>query len=563
MDSRSLDFADAVLDRTGGRGVDAILNSLPGEAIARGMGILADYGRFLEIGKRDIYQNTRLGLEPFRKNLSFSAIDLDRVIRERPALLGSMLRAIVKRIELGELEPLPHGEWPIGRAVEAFRFMQAGRHIGKVVLTFGDRPEGIIPGEDEPLAFRRDASYLITGGLGGFGLALARWMADRGAGTLVLVGRRGAEAPEAPEALADLERRGARVVVRAADVTRAEDVAATLAAIDRELPTLRGVFHAAMVLEDALLVNLDRERMARVLAPKLEGTWNLHLATRNRSLDHFVMFSSLSSVFGHAGQGAYASANAFLDAMAWHRRSLGQPATTINWGHLGEVGYLARRAELGDRLERQGVLSFRVAQAMEALEKVLLRRHVQVSVMRVEWSRWSGLGVTGRVSPRFAHLCRRDGAENRLARGGLAGVDAILAADPADRPGLVGTLLRDKFGRVLGMPPDRLEGDRPLLQLGIDSLMAVELRNWVHHELRVDLPIVELMRCPGLDGLAAVLADRIAEEPSPEAVRIDRVETHPPVEATPMEILSRIEDLPGEQIDAMLMALLNGEGRVS
>ena len=195
MDSRSLDFADEVLQRTGGRGVDVILNSLPGEAIPRGIASLADYGRFLEIGKRDIYQNARLGLLPFHKNLSFFAIDLDRVIRERPALLGSMLRDVVRRVSGGQLTPLPHRAWPIADGVDAFRFMQHGRHIGKVVLSLGDRAIAPIPAEDEPLTFRSDASYLITGGLGGFGLAVARWMAGRGAGTLVLMGRRAPRRP--------------------------------------------------------------------------------------------------------------------------------------------------------------------------------------------------------------------------------------------------------------------------------------------------------------------------------------------------------------------------------
>ncbi len=195
MDSRSLEFADEVLRRTGGGGVDAVLNSLPGQAIPRGIAVLADYGRFLEIGKRDIFQNARLGLLPFHKNLSFSAIDLDRVIRERPALLGKMLRDIVRRVADGELAPLPHRAWPVNEAVDAFRFMQAGRHIGKVVLTFGEPPVARVPAEDEPLTFRADATYLITGGLGGFGLAVARWMAERGAGTLVLMG---AAAPRPP-----------------------------------------------------------------------------------------------------------------------------------------------------------------------------------------------------------------------------------------------------------------------------------------------------------------------------------------------------------------------------
>src|SRR5262249_10222306 len=161
------------------------------------------------------------------------------------------------------------------------------------------------------------------------------------------------------------------------------------------------IFHAAMVLEDALLTRLDHDRIDRVLAPKVAGAWNLHVQTSGRSLDHFLMFSSLSSVFGHAGQASYAAANAFLDALAWHRRARGLPAQTVNWGHLGEVGYLAQRPELGERLERQGVLSFSVAQALGALETVIRRGNVQVSVMRVDWSRWRGLSVTGRVSPRF------------------------------------------------------------------------------------------------------------------------------------------------------------------
>jgi acyl transferase domain-containing protein/aryl carrier-like protein len=572
MDSRSLDFADEVIRRTGGRGVDVILNSLPGEAIPRGIASLADYGRFLEIGKRDIYQNARVGLQPFHRNLSFFAIDLDRVIRERPALLGSMLREIVRRVGDGELEPLPHRAWPITDGLEAFRLMQSGKHIGKVVLTFREEPIASVPAEDEPLTFRSDATYLVTGGLGGFGLAVARWMAERGAGTLVLMGRRGADTPEARQAVAELEPLGARIVVHVGDVSKAADVAAVLAAIDRDLPPLRGVLHAAMVLEDALLINLDRDRMERVLAPKLSGTWNLHAQTADRPLDVFVLFSSLSSVFGHAGQANYAAANAFLDAMSWYRRAIGLPALTVNWGYLGEVGYLARRSDLGERLERQGVLSFSVRQALALLEKAMQRQHIQVSVMRVDWSRWRGLGVTGRVSPRFAHLCgQADADQIRPVNGDLNRRETILTADPEDRPGLLEALLRDKVARVLGTSPDRLDGDRPLLQLGIDSLMAVELRNWLEGQLRVDLPIVELMRSPSVSGLAGLLAERLvvgAQGTSHDGDRNGKakglVNGHEsqdglvrlPVGAAPTELLAHIDDLPGDQVDALLAALL-------
>jgi NADPH:quinone reductase-like Zn-dependent oxidoreductase/aryl carrier-like protein len=567
MDSRSLAWADEVHDRTAGGGVDLVLNSLPGEAMARGLDSLADYGRFLEIGKRDIDQNNRLGLQPFRKNLSFFAIDLDRMIRERPALLGSMLRDIVRRVQQGEVEPLPHRAWPISDVVDAFRFMQHGKHIGKVVVSMRDQRVAAIPAQDEPVAFRADASYLITGGLGGFGLAVARWMAERGAGTLVLVGRRGAGTSEARGAVAELEQLGAQVVVHAADVSREQDVAAVLAAIDRDVPPLRGIVHAAMVLEDALLTNLDGGLMGRVLAPKLSGTWNLHVQTAGLPLDFFVMFSSLSSVFGHAGQGNYAAANAFLDAMAWYRRALGLPAMTINWGYLGEVGYLARRAELGERLQRQGVLSFTVEQAITLLERAMQQQRVQVSVMRVEWSRWRGLGVTGRVSPRFAHLCRSAEAGNeRAAPRIIPGRDTLLAAAPEQRRDCLDSLLRDKVARVLGTSPERLDDHRPLLQLGIDSLMAVELRNWIEGELQVNLPVVELLRSPSLAGLVDRLADYLeqwVEPTSPEPIGngAPQARANGHVEAAlgapPDELLARVEDLSGDQVDALLAVLLN------
>jgi acyl transferase domain-containing protein/aryl carrier-like protein len=577
LDSRSLAFADEVRRRTGGRGVDVILNSLPGAAIARGLDALADHGRFLEIGKRDIYENTRLGLLPFRNNLSFFAIDLDRVIRQRPALLRSLLREIVRRLEVGELESLPHRVWPITESVDAFRFMQQGKHIGKVVLSLRDQTVAAVPSEDEPVAFRGDASYLISGGLSGFGLAVARWMAGRGAGHLVLLGRRGLDTPGAREAVAELEALGTRVMVAAGDVARAEDLERILAEVDRALPPLRGVVQAAMVLEDALLINLDEDRLDRVLAPKVSGTWNLHAQTIGRPLDFFVLFSSVASVLGHPGQGNYAAANAFLDAMAWHRRARGLPALSVNWGYLGEVGYLARRGEIGERLERQGIMPISVAEALAALEKAMQREHTEVGVVRLEWSRWRGMGVTGRISPRLAHLCRR--AEAGQIHGpalpqGLTGRDAVHAAAPGERKALLETLLVQKVARVLATATERLDVDRPLLQLGLDSLMAVELRNWIEGELQVNLPVVELMRSPSLSCLAELLAERFQSrdgagtgtvssgtraepEPEPKSEPANPFARElPPLEAAPEALLEQLEDLSGEQVDALLSVLL-------
>lgn len=546
MDSRSLAFADEVMERTNGRGVDVVLNSLAGEALVRSLETLADYGRFLEIGKRDVYSNSRLGLRPFRKNLSLHAIDLDRVIRERPALLGRLLRQIVSDVEEGRLVPLPHRVYPIADAVSAFRFMQQSKHIGKIVLSLREQPAALAPAEG-PIAFRADATYLIAGGLGGFGLAVARWMVERGARHLALLGRRGIHSDGARKAVADLEQRGAQVVVHPADVTQENDLAAVLARIARDGPPLRGVVQAAMVLEDALLLNLDRPRMQRVLAPKVQGTWNLHRQTLDCPLDFFVMFSSLTSVFGHAGQGNYAAANLFLDALAWHRRAHGLPALTINWGYLGEVGYLAERPQLGQWLERRGVRSFTVRQALTLLERALQRQAIQVSVMRVDWSRWRGLGVAGRVSPRFAHLLRQESAACESAQ-----TPAKPQAAPLD------ALIRNKVARVLGTTPDRVDDEKPLLNLGIDSLMAVELRNWIEQELRVNVPIMELMRSPSLARLTDLLLEQGANGSASGAAghEAELAAEPPPAE----DLLAKVAEMSNEDVDALLMSLFDKSG---
>jgi thioester reductase-like protein len=515
MDSRSLDFADEVLERTGGRGVDVVLNSLAGEALARGLATLADYGRFLEIGKRDIYQNSRLGLKPFRKNLSFMAIDLDPVMYDRPLLMSSLFQKLMQDVRAGAITPLPHRVFSICHVVSAFRCMQQAKHIGKVVVSVQGQPVSVLPSSDEPLTFRPDATYLLAGGLGGFGLAVARWMVERGARHLVLMGRRGIFSEEARQAVAELQKDGTQVVVFQGDVSQGADVAAALAHIDSNLPPLRGVLHAAMVLEDCLLLKLDWEQLRRVMAPKMNGAWNLHTQTLGRPLDHFILFSSLSSVLGVAGQANYAAANTFLDALTYYRRAHGLPSLTVNWGYLGGVGYIARHGKLGQRLEGQGIKSFSARQALTLMERLLQRQALQVSVIGMDWLRWRGAGILGKVSPRFADLYEEaQGDTDAGQRAGRLTRQAILSAPPEERKEMVQTLLREKVARALGSSASRVDMEKPLLDLGIDSLMAVELRNWMEGELQVMVPITELMRSPSLGRLSELLLAQL----SPAAV---------------------------------------------
>ncbi len=511
FDSRSLDFVRQIrelLDRGELTSLDAVLNSLPGEAIPAAMSLLSVGGRFLEIGKRDIYNDAALGLYPMRNNLSLSAIDLDQLFKTHAVGMGRRLRELVTRIDDDRYDVHPPARFDAGDAHKAFAFMRAAEHIGKVVVDYTSVPTSIRSRTDDELTLRHDGTYWLAGGLGGFGLHVAGALADAGAGCLVLGGRSSTLSDEAARAVERMRGRGTRVEIWPCDITDAAAVADLIGKIDAELPPLRGVLHTAMVLKDRMIADLYTETLDEVLWPKVLGGWNLHAATAGRELDFFVLFSSLTSVFGHAGQANYSAANAALDSLAHHRRHLGLPATVINWGHVGQVGYLAKRQELSERLRRQGVLDFSADEAVSCLARALHRRATQCSVLRIDWTRWRGLGISsGTVSPRFAHLIR--GGEDETAGASL------LVADPVARAAKLAEAVTGKLADLLGVEPSSVDPKVPMLQLGLDSLMAVELRNWIESKLLLKSAIGDLMRSATVaalvQSLAATAAAKLAD----------------------------------------------------
>ena len=502
FDSRSLGFADEVLARTHGEGVDVILNSLAGDAITRGLEILRPRGRFVEIGKRDIYGDSRLGLLPFRNNLSFFGLDMGA-----PGLIDvELLDLIAHQLADGSLRPLPRTVFDIANAEQGFRLMAQARHIGKVVLAVSAPSYRVV--RQHPRAdFSADATYLITGGLGGFGIAVAHWMVDRGARHVVLMSRTGTPRPEDDAALAALDSR-AHVVRCAADVAREADVARVLATIRDRMPPLRGIVHAAMVLDDGMLAQLDTERLERVLAPKVAGAWNLHQQTLGHSLDFFVLFSSIASVLGHSLQGNYAAANSFLDALSAYRRARGLPAATISWGALSDIGYVARHEAIRAHIARLGLELMTPREAFHALDRVLEGGHVHVVATRSDWellANWSHMVAASR--PRLDRR-RIPRTQPQAPDGGRAMlIDTVRAAAAPERLELLQTHVLEKVARILGTTADRLDPERGLTDLGLDSLMAVELTTSIKLELSTQLGVAELLQgLSSRDVAAAILA---------------------------------------------------------
>lgn len=510
FDSRSLGFADELLAATGGEGVDVVLNSLAGEAIRRNLRVLKPFGRFLELGKRDFFENTPIGLRPFKDNISYFGIDADQLLTGRPALAARMFRDVMALMRDGVLSPLPCRTFPAARMVDAFRTMQQARHIGKVVVSMAAVPRPEPAARPKPAArFEAQSTWLVSGGLSGFGLESARWLADRGVGHLVLLGRRGLDTPGAAQAVAEFKARGVNVWAVACDITNPDALGLVIARISQKMPPLKGVLHAAALFDDAVISQLDADRMQAVLRPKLLGAWHLHSLTRDIPLDHFVVYSSVTTLFGNPGQANYVAANAGLEGLTELRRRLGLPATCIGWGPIGDAGYLSRQTAVKQSLgQRLGAAPLSSAQALSLLDEVLTGSGDAYAAANFDWA------VLARVLP-SAHSARfeqlnRTSSPDQMAAGQCIDVRALIAGKSAtEATSLVRDMVAQEVAKVLSVAVERVDTALSLHDQGMDSLMAVELALGLEQRFGIKLPTMMLGDGMAVDRLAARLVDKL------------------------------------------------------
>src|SRR2546423_3468279 len=536
IDSRRGDFVEAVMELTGRRGVDVVLNALAGEAIPMGLSCLAEFGRFIEIGKRDIYQNSRIPLRPLRCNASFHVVAMDAVFAGDESLARDMFAEVADLVEQGALRPLPFRAFPAYNVDSALRLMSGGTQLEKAIVSF---PQSFLPRRGDPIAppfeIKSDGCYLITGAFGGFGKVLANWLVQSGARHLVLSSRNGASTPEAEAFVQKLRDSGTQVHIVKADAGSSADIARLFSVINQAGQPLRGVFHLAMAIDDAVLSKLNRERMATVIGPKAVGAWLLHEATREMSLDCFVMFSSISSVFGNPAQGNYVAANAFLDSLAHHRRTLGLPALTINWGVLGGEGYVARNTRVAEFLAKQGTTELSPAEVISILESSLRAPGAQVAAIRVDWAKWRTFFRSMQANPLLERIFAAVEGEENVGRTS-DWRNRIESASPEEKEAIIAQAVREVVGSVLRVKPDRLRDDQPLTDLGLDSLMGVEIEYSLEAAIGVALPPTSLMRARTIGQIATLIAGHVggtapsaspptspapAPEPAPSSIEVD------------------------------------------
>ncbi|MDH2388508.1 SDR family NAD(P)-dependent oxidoreductase [Streptomyces sp. HNM0663] len=513
LNSRDLRFAQDVQELTGG-GVDVVLNSLAGEAIGRGLECLRPGGRFVELGKRDIYANSPVLLGPFRNNLSYHAVDITRLIADTPAEAAAAFRTVTDRITDGTYRPLPHRAYSADRVAEALGSLRHSRHLGKVVITFsGTEPVDVHePVTSAPLD--PSATYLISGGLSGLGAATARHLVDRGARHLALIGRRGARSPEASALLEDLHRKGAQATASAADITDRQAITRIVRETAEQGRPVRGIVHAAMQLDDAPLDELTPDRIRRVLAAKVLGAQVLDETSRNCELDFFVTYSSVAALVGNLHQAPYAAANLYLESLMRRRRTEGRPGLALAWGGISDTGYVARTL-MADTIARSGIGLISPRTALDALDRHrALANEPTVAVGAMDWERLSQI-LPALTGPRFsAQLRNAAGASTPQAADGL-GQRLKEATSAAQRITLITDALTALAASILQTSPDRVNPTANLADLGLDSLMGAELKVQLHRAFGCELPLMELMGAATLVGVAQrldVLVQRHQQE---------------------------------------------------
>ncbi|KAK2018650.1 KR domain-containing protein [Colletotrichum eremochloae] len=533
--SRNDSFAQEVLSATGGRGVDVLLNSLGGELLLKSWECVAPFGRFVDIGKADIIANNMLPMGAFDKNITFAAVDLVVVHKEGKALMKKILKDVVRLLEEnpGLHEPKPLHVFPPSKLEEAMRFLQGGKNTGKVVIDFtcDDVVEYLPLQRQERYSFDADATYVISGGLGGLGREITRWMVSRGARHFVLLSSRGvSDRPEAVKSLKELESSGVTALAQACDVSDRSSLERVLDQAKEKLPPIRGCIQSAMALRDDMLANMSSSAFHDALDPKCAGSWNLHQLLP-RDMDFFVLLSSFCGVMGNRGQTNYAAGNAFEDGLARHRVAGNLKAVSIDLVLVAEAGWATTNYDsvtLGLRASSNGLMQSQLMALMDMVcdpsyDCTAFGASQLVSMVEspAELARLTQEGLLDWMhKPMFSNLLRfgetdrNAGADDQGRNNGqsddidrLAAVKAAPDLDSATEVVVAG--LVQKLAKSLSVSSDDMDVGKPAYVVGVDSLIAVEVRYWFMKELHVEVPVFEILKNRSITELCEHVATKV------------------------------------------------------
>lgn len=505
LSSRSLEFAQQVREITGD-GVHLVLNSLAGEAMERGINALRPFGRFLELGKRDYYGNTKIGLRPFRRNISYFGIDLDQLLLHEQNLAKDMIKQIFKLLNEGTFNSLPHRVFEGENVQNAFRLMQRSGQIGKIIVKPPRLKSVQTPRKLQQLEFSDHGAHVVIGGLGGFGSEIAYWLADHGAKTIILTNRSGILSKTHQDLIDSLAERDVRVLPKICDVTNHRAVETLLIQLRDEMP-IKGIIHAAMVIDDGMMTSLTSQKFDTVLAPKVKGAQHINQLTWHDDLDYFILFSSATTLIGNPGQANYVAANGYLEGLARERRQSGRPAIAVGWGAIGDVGFLVRNTETSEKLARHlGDAMMSARKGLNTLTRFMILDDgsVENAVVHIGKFDWSSahkalpLLKTSMFSSIAASISTNTDTRNQINL-----IELVAGKDEGEAIDIVSKHLGVEIATILRIPVNEINLKTPLAELGMDSLMGLELRMSVQNRFGLEIPLVAISSTTNLSDVSA------------------------------------------------------------
>lgn len=546
MDSRSLEFAQQTMEITNGKGVDALLNSLNGDYIPKGLSILTENAHLLEIGKVDIWSEEQVAKA--RNDVHYHIIALDHISETDPAFIRTLFEEIIGHFEDGTLKPLQLKIYEIDEAESAFRFMMAAKHIGKIVIKQNYEAQPI----STPVLSEIDSegSYLISGGLGALGLHVATWLVENGAKHIALMSRR-TPSEDASKTISELEARGSKISVINADVADLEALRTSWQASAAGKIPLKGIIHAAGVLDDGVLIQQTWERFEKTMASKVSGSWNLHLFALDQKLDFVVYFSSAASILGSPGQGNYAMANAFMDGLSAWQRSQNIPAFSINWGPWSSSG-MAATVDLSRR-NSNGMGMISPAEGVRLMEQILFGTETQVGVLPISWKPFIKQFPGGDIPPLYSHFSAGRIETNQDEQGKPELLEILEKIEETERLEQVTEYLKGQTVRVLGMESDTvIDITQPLQSMGLDSLMAIELKNALDGAVGKKLPATMVFNYPTIEALATHLLVDVLKMGANSTAKAEEAQ---PEEND--EMIDELNDMSDEEAEALLLQSLD------
>lgn len=533
FNSRDMSFAQGVMRMTDNRGVDVILNSLSGEALQQTWKCIAPFGTFIEIGKKDILDNTGLSMRPFLDSTTFASINLDLCLTSYPLIMAETTRSVFSLLEQGVIKAVtPINVYPSSKIEDAFRFIQGGRHMGKIVVSFSeDDSVPIHPSAKFPLLLNPSVTYILTGGLGGLGRSISRFLVRHGARHIAFISRAGAASESAKACVQELQQARVNIKVYRCDISNRSELAAVLRQCRSEMPEVRGLVQGAMVLNDAIFENMTYQQWAAATRPKIQGSRNLHQLLP-RDLDFFIMLSSMNGQTGNPGQANYAAGNTYQDALAESRRAQGLPGTSIDLGLMLDAGYIAEKG--GDSnlktWERVGI--------NEAFFYSLLRgaltdsgrddgstcnRHTGATTT-IPAQVIVGVATGGQCQDhklqdpfyfddvRFS-LVKNMGFQNDRVTASTAPSELLLlqrqlmaSTSKVDAAQALANALASRVARNLKTPVGNIDAAKPLHAYGVDSLVAVEIRHWIVRDMKAEVSLFDVLGSMSIASLALKIA---------------------------------------------------------